>query len=178
LSGYATNGWNRIITIKDNNGKIKSKAILKLLKGVETEQYYLLLENFYGDKFVNDILKVAKIKAKTLKIPLVVLPQYADHLKNSIFSNFKIDVFENLTTQFYKYNSPFEYEDAWQITTWEISSEKLLVKYKIIDCNDLIFAYLPVKTIFIYFNIKFLKNFIKNYDNLDFLNSKYFLISS
>ena len=72
LMGYVLDGKVRLLAIKNSEGKIEARAVLKLLVD-EKNQPVLFLENLYPHKqFESQIRQLAKQKAYLMNVPLFV----------------------------------------------------------------------------------------------------------
>lgn len=76
LLGYMTNGQNRIIAVKNANGEMISRALIRLLWDKKNETPVLYLEPIYTrveDTKLNTLLiEMAKRSAKELNLPLIM----------------------------------------------------------------------------------------------------------
>jgi hypothetical protein len=70
LLGYVLDGKIRILAIKDSEGKIVARSILKIMLN-ERNQPVLFLEKVYpDDRYKKDLVRVAMEKAKKMGVPL------------------------------------------------------------------------------------------------------------
>lgn len=72
LLGYLLDGKNMVAVVKDTEGKIVSRSLVRLMWNDVTSEPVLLLSRIYGIKaFEKAFVKLAKIKAEAMQIPLV-----------------------------------------------------------------------------------------------------------
>jgi len=75
LMGYVLDGKVRLLAIKNSEGKIEARGILKLLVD-EKDEPVLFLETLYPDnQFESQIRQLAKQKADLMNVPLFVMGQ-------------------------------------------------------------------------------------------------------
>ena len=94
LASYLMDGKYRILAIKDQNGKLIARRMIKILWDKKQESPVLFFEKFYGPKegkgeqFDAILESMAREKAASMKLPLVrkVEGKYKSDYPNSIHS--------------------------------------------------------------------------------------------
>jgi hypothetical protein len=105
LLGYS-DGKTQVWSIKNKDGRLIARAIAKLLYSEKREAPVIFLERVYSldpnKAFEEALIRHAKIRAKELKLPLLIAVKISDE-EVSLF-------LENLES--YGSSAPFEYSDA------------------------------------------------------------------
>ncbi|NDD59627.1 MAG: hypothetical protein EBZ47_10405, partial [Chlamydiae bacterium] len=70
LMGYVLDGKIRLIAVKDDKGKIISRAIIKLLLTEDNKPALFFEEIYGGNAYEKDLKSLAKAKAKSMGVPI------------------------------------------------------------------------------------------------------------
>ena len=131
LMGYVMNGQTRVVVVKNGDGRIVARSVLRLLWDDTNKKPVLLLEKLYTSGVVSQVVedtvvKMAKSRAKTLGLPL---------LSTSITSD---DTY-NGTVRSLGGVAPYEYCDAVSGVmpdgVFEINSPMIIYKPKAVSSN-------------------------------------------
>jgi len=119
LMGYVLDGKISLLAIKNKEGSIIARAVLKLLIDANGKPA-LLMNKIYPDlTFKEPLLKMAKIKAEKMQIPLY-----------SIYPNKNLAILTSI-----KCFAPFEYEDGNVLDGSKVTNGKFEVEGFLIDLD-------------------------------------------